>query len=188
MRNNQRGIILAAALVALLALSAVLYLKREPPQPKEKDFVDSGVMRIQSTDFEPNGPIPARFTCDGENISPKLSVSGVPEDAVSLVLVVDDPDAPMGTWVHWLVWNIPPQTVEIASAAVPAGSVEGVTSFGRSGYGGPCPPSGTHRYFFKLYALDQNLSLTAAAKVQELDAAMSGHVLDKAGLVGVYGR
>lgn len=145
-------------------------------------------MRIQSPEFELNGAIPSRFTCDGDNISPALFISGVPEDAVSLALVVDDPDAPLGNWVHWLVWNIPPGTKDISEGAVLTGAVEGVTSFGKGGYGGPCPPSGTHRYFFKLYALDRMLPLGPEAEAGELEAAMNGHVIDKAGLVGVYSR
>lgn len=177
-----------AAVAAVLAGSAVIYLASRSAQRQETSFTDSGVMRIQSPEFEMNGVIPGRFTCDGENISPRLLILGVPEEAVSLVLVVDDPDAPVGTWVHWLVWNIPPRTAEIAEGTVPAGAVEGVTSFGKAGYGGPCPPSGQHRYFFKLYALDQQLPIGAGSGSDDLEAAMNGHVLDKAGLVGVYSR
>jgi len=145
-------------------------------------------MRIQSPDFDPNGLIPGRFTCDGEDVNPKMVISGVPESAACLALIMDDPDAPIGNWVHWVVWNIPPGQTEIAADSVPAGSVQGITSFGKPGYGGPCPPSGEHRYFFKMYALDEKLDLPEDTTAKDLEAAMVGHILDKAGLIGVYGR
>ena len=108
-------------------------------------------------------------------------------EAVSLALIVDDPDAPAGDWVHWTVWNISPETVEITEGSPPSG-VEGTTDFGKTGWGGPCPPSGTHRYFFKLYALDQELDLDSSATKSEIETAITGHVLDKAELVGLYER
>ncbi len=189
MAGERRGIIIASAVIVVLAIAAAVYTYLRPvPKQEEASLVGTGNMRIQSPEFEQNGVIPAKFTCDGENISPKLEISGAPENAASLVLIVDDPDAPLGTWVHWLVWNIPPRTAEIAEGGLPPGAVEGTTSFGKSGYGGPCPPSGQHHYFFKIYALDQPLSLGPSVKVGGLESAMAGHVLDKAGLVGVYSR
>lgn len=145
-------------------------------------------MIIASAAFERNGSIPAKYTCDGENISPPLTFSGVPEETKSLALIVDDPDATRGTWVHWTMWNIVPKTINIAPDSTPPGTVEGKTSFGKPGYGGPCPPSGTHRYFFKLYALDANLNLDEKAEKQDLESAMAGHVLGQAELMGTYGK
>ncbi|GAG65703.1 unnamed protein product, partial [marine sediment metagenome] len=106
--------------------------------------------------------------------------------AKSLVLIVDDPDAPAKTWVHWTVWNIDPKTTEILENSIPQDAVEGVTDFGTSGYGGPCPPSGTHRYFFKLYALDTTLDLSSSATVEDIQEAMEGHILDSVELIGLY--
>lgn len=142
-------------------------------------------MTISSPAFLHNEKMPAEYTCDGANISPGIKVSGAPDNAKGLVLIVDDPDAPMGTWVHWLVWNIEPTTGEIPAGALACG-VEGITSFGSTGYGGPCPPSGTHRYFFKLYALDTFLELDKSAGKHELEQAMEGHILDRAELIGLY--
>lgn len=145
-------------------------------------------MTIISAAFQNNGDIPAKYTCDGGNVNPALEITDVPQGAESLVLIVDDPDAPGGAWVHWTVWNIDPKTARVPEHGAPAGAVEGVTSFGRPGYGGPCPPSGTHRYFFKLYALDAILDLPASADVTALEKAMEGHVLEKAQLIGLYHR
>jgi len=145
-------------------------------------------MKITSSAFEQNQSIPSKYTCDGENINPPLSVSGVPENAQSLALIFDDPDAPAGTWIHWVVWNIDPKTAEIPENSAPAEATEGTTSFGKPGYGGPCPPSGEHRYFFKLYALDTKLDLDLSAGADRLEAAMKGHVLAEAELMGVYSR
>ena len=132
--------------------------------------------------------IPSKYTCDGENINSPFQIADVPSAAKSLVLISDDPDAPMGTWVHWTVWNIPLETKEIGENSAPIGAVEGITSFGNKGYGGPCPPSGTHRYFFKLYALDKALDLPPSAKASDIEKAMTGHILDKTELIGLYQR
>jgi hypothetical protein len=153
-----------------------------------ESFNLSSTMKISSPAFEQNGDIPAEYTCDGKDASPPLEFQGIPEGAKSLALVVDDPDAPMGTWVHWTVWNITPDATGSDMGEVPSGGTEGTTSFGRTGWGGPCPPSGTHRYFFKLYALDTVLNLPATAEAGDLEAAMDGHILDKAGLIGLYNR
>ena len=145
-------------------------------------------MKILSPAFEANQTIPPKYTCDGENINPPLQIYDVPAGAKSLVLIFDDPDAPMGTWVHWTIWNIPPETKEIGENSAPIGAVEGITSFGSRGYGGPCPPSGTHRYFFKLYALDAMLDLPQSAKASDIKKAMKSHILDNAELIGLYKR
>jgi len=145
-------------------------------------------MELTSNAFENNGFIPPKYTCDGDNISPPLDISNVPNSAQSLALVVDDPDAPGGDWVHWLVWNISPNLGKIPEGEAPENSSQGTTDFGQSEYGGPCPPSGTHRYQFKLYALDTNINLDSVAQKANLEAAMQGHILDQAILFGLYKR
>lgn len=145
-------------------------------------------MKIESPSFQNNKSIPKKYACDGEGVNPPLVFVDVRAKAKSLVLVVHDPDAPRGTWVHWTLWNIPPQTREIHENRVPEGAVEGLTDFGRPGYGGPCPPLGTHHYFFKLYALDTILIIPASTRAGDLEKAMSGHILDQAELIGLYSR
>lgn len=145
-------------------------------------------MKLTSSAFETNQPIPVEYTCYGEDINPQLEIAEVPKEAKSLVLIVDDPDAPSGTWDHWLVWNIDPQTTLIEEDSVPEGAILGANSFGKQNYGGPCPPSDTHRYFFTLYALDEVLSLDDSAGRAELEKAMKDHILDQAELVGLYQR
>lgn len=152
---------------------------------------------LSSPAFAPNAAIPARHTCDGDEVSPPLRWSGVPEEAGSLALIVDDPDAPdpaapQRTWVHWVLYNIPATTDElpegVEAAQLPAGTREGRNDWKRTGYGGPCPPIGRHRYFHKLYALDTVLpDLGQATKAQLLEA-MEGHVLAEAELIGTYQR
>lgn len=146
-------------------------------------------MRITSEEFNNCEYMPPDFTCDGENINPPFEIHDVPDHTRSLALIMDDPDAPGGSFVHWLVWNIPPETKEIDGGnSIPLDAVCGTTSFGRIGYGGPCPPSGEHRYFFKLYALDIILDLPETANKNNLEKAMQDHILDKAELVGIYER
>lgn len=142
-------------------------------------------MKITSPEFGNNGSIPSKFTCDGEDVSPELIIEDAPQDAKALALIVDDPDAPMGTWVHWVVYDIP-NVSSIEEGAIPG--KQGINDFGRKDYGGPCPPSGTHRYFFKVYALDAELALEEGIDKDALENAMKGHVLDKAELVGLYQR
>src|SRR5437762_9400572 len=132
---------------------------------------------ITSPAFQGGGDIPAKFTCNGTNVSPGLQISSVPNEAKSLVLIVADPDAPRGLFTDWIVWNIDPKTTQVAENSAPAGAVEGTSDFGKRNYGGPCPPSGTHRYFFKIFALDIKLVLKPSARRAELFAAMDEHVL-----------
>lgn len=146
------------------------------------------VLKIASPAFSTNGFIPARYTCDGSNINPPLEISNVPAEAKSLALIVDDPDAPVGNWVHWVVWDIDPATREIAEDSVPRNAIQGKNDWKRNSYGGPCPPSGVHRYFFKLYALDTKLNLGAGTTKTDLEKAMQGHILAKAELIGLYKR
>jgi len=141
---------------------------------------------ITSPAFQAGGDIPAKFTCNGTNVSPELQISGVPNEAKSLVLIVDDPDAPRGLFTHWIVWNIDPKTTQMAENSAPAGAVQGTSDFGKRNYGGPCPPSGTHRYFFKIFALDTKLDLKPSARRAELDAAMRGHILVQGELMARY--
>jgi len=145
-------------------------------------------MKISSSAFANNSFIPSKYTCDGQDINPSLKIENVPAEAKSLVLIVDDPDAPMGTWVHWTVWNINPETTEILENSLPKEAVEGMTDFGKPGYGGPCPPSGTHRYFFKIYALDRILALEKGSSLEKLGEEMKDHILDKTQLIGLYQR
>lgn len=145
-------------------------------------------MELTSPAFDHFGNIPAKYTCDADNINPPLEIADVSDGAQSLVLIVDDPDAPAGTWVHWLVWNIPPQTSDIAENSVPEEAVEGVTNFGQSGYGGPCPPSGAHHYHFRLFALSKILELRPNSRRQDVERAMSAFIVDSTELVGIYQR
>ena len=144
-------------------------------------------MKITSSSFHEGGNIPSKFTCDGSDTSPPLQITGIPSEAKSLVLIADDPDAPGGLFTHWLVWNIPPQTNSIAEGSAPKG-VYGTNDFGKSGYKGPCPPPGAHRYSFKVFALDRELDLRSGAKRSQVDAAMKGHVIAQGEIVGRYAR
>jgi Raf kinase inhibitor-like YbhB/YbcL family protein len=148
---------------------------------------------ITSSVFSEGQAIPTRYTCDGPDVSPDLAWSGVPETAASLALICDDPDAPMGTWVHWVLFNIPADadglSAEIPSDAIlENGARHGKNDFGKLGYGGPCPPGGTHRYFFKLYALDTQVELDSGSTKAQLLEAMEGHILAEAQLMGTYKR
>ncbi len=143
-------------------------------------------MKLISPAFEQNQPIPAKYTCDGANHHPPLIFSQVPEEAQSLALVVEDPDAPAKVFTHWLVYDIPPSTQHIPEQEVPLSSTEGVNDFGTRGYRGPCPPSGTHRYVFKLFALDTGLALPAGRRKEDVQAKMKGHVIATAELMGTY--
>ena len=149
--------------------------------------VGGAKMKITSSAFQQGANIPSKFTCDGANTNPPLQISDVPSEAKSLVLIVDDPDAPSGLFTHLAVWNISPQTSTIGEGSMPKG-VQGTNDFGRSGYGGPCPPSGSHHYYFKTFALDRELDLPFGAKRSQLDAAMKGHVVGQGELMGRYSR
>ncbi len=141
------------------------------------------IMKLTSPEFKNNEHIPKRFTCQGDDINPELTIEGIPEGAKSLALIMDDPDAPMGTWVHWVVYNIPIAS-KIEEDSIPGEQL--INDFGRKDYGGPCPPSGTHRYFFKIYALDEELDLEVGVKKEALEKAIEGHILEKAELKGLY--
>ena len=140
---------------------------------------------IQSAAFANNGHIPPKYTCDGENVNPPLEIRDIPEDTKSLAIIVDDPDAPSGLFTHWLAWNISPeeQIVERSNQGT-----SGMNDFGKTGYGGPCPPSGAHHYYFKVYSLDRELHLTAGESRAALLEAMEGHILATGELMGRYKR
>lgn len=152
-------------------------------------------LTISSPAFSDGGSIPAKFTCEGSDISPALAWSGVPDGSKSLVLIVDDPDAPdpaapKRTWVHWVLYDLPPDATglpeAVAEDALPPGTKGGLNDWKRTGYGGPCPPIGRHRYFFKLYALDTTLSGLRKPTKTDVEAAMQGYVLGKAQIIGTY--
>ena len=148
---------------------------------------------LTSTAFASGDPIPTKYTCDDQDISPPLQWKDPPEGTRSFALICDDPDAPMGTWVHWVLYNLPASTDTLpealrSDADLPDGGRHGQNGWGQPSYGGPCPPGGTHRYFFKLYALDAELDLAAGASKEELLRAMEGHVLASTETMGVYSR
>ena len=178
-----------AITVVALGVGVMIFLTNT--QKKEMNFapsleINTNIMKITSSAFAHNQKIPSKYTCDGDNISPPLTIEDIPANTKSMVLIVDDPDAPSGTWVHWTVWNIDPNKTEIIESNIPG--VEGITSFGKPGYEGPCPPSGVHRYFFKLYALDNLLNLSTLIDASQLEQAMEGHILSQAELMGSYSR
>ena len=143
-------------------------------------------MKLMSSAFTEGGAIPDKYSCKGENVSPPFTIEGVPEKAQTLALIMDDPDAPVGTFDHWLVWNVPAATTEWPEHSLPVGVVQGNNGRGEASYTGPCPPSGTHHYHFKLYALDAPLDLKAGAGKAELEQAMQGHTVDQTELIGTF--
>ena len=146
------------------------------------------MIRVTSTAFESGAAIPQKYTCDGNNVNPSLKIESVPDKAHSLALIIDDPDSPAGTWDHWLVWSIEPKIGEIVENSIPKNAVNGTNSFGNLGYGGPCPGSGTHRYFFKVFALDTKMSISQGSRRAALEDAMAGHIIDQGELMGSYTR
>lgn len=172
----------------------VLTLSCKTPTKKIKvNSEDKMEFRITSPSFNQGDLIPKKFTCDGENFSPEINWVNSPSNTKSFVLICDDPDAPMGTWVHWVVYNLPsginslpenlPNVKHLSN-----GAEQGINDFGKYGYGGPCPPSGTHRYFFKLYALDTELNLNDEVRKKDVVKSMQGHIIAKAELMAKYKR
>ena len=148
---------------------------------------------VTSSAFKDGEMIPCKYTCDGDDISPPIDWSGIPADAKSVAMISDDPDAPGGTWIHWVIFNIPPQVKGLPENIPPHktlenGAIQGVNGSHQIGYGGPCPPSGVHRYFFKIYALDTVLSLKPGAAKKDLEEAMKAHILAQGQLMGRYKR
>jgi Raf kinase inhibitor-like YbhB/YbcL family protein len=145
-------------------------------------------MIVESPVFKNGESLPSLYTCDGRSINPPFVISGVPEGTKSLVLIMEDPDTARGIFVHWVVWNIPASTTRIDENSIPQGAQEGITGAGTTGYRGPCPPSGIHRYFFKFYALDTKLTLFSDTDASVLDKEIQGHILDQYYLMGIYSR
>ncbi|MCQ1537215.1 YbhB/YbcL family Raf kinase inhibitor-like protein [Methanosarcina sp. KYL-1] len=193
--NRRAGMVLSVFLLAgVLVFSGCMENGVKDDSDAAEEIQDAGrgdedvdfqIVKVFSRAFEPNGMIPAKYTCDGANVNPPLGFEDVPEEAESLVLIVDDPDASMGTFTHWVIWNIEPVS-NIEEDSIPG--VEGINDFRKMGYGGPCPSSGTHRYVFRVYALDRQLELKAGAGRKELENAMIGHILAEGELVGKYAR
>ncbi|HKZ28407.1 MAG TPA: YbhB/YbcL family Raf kinase inhibitor-like protein [Acidimicrobiia bacterium] len=188
---HKPGLRLVAGFIVLSACGTPTLTTSEPLT--SSTTTPGGTMQITSPAFVNNSPIPDIYTCRGDDINPPVDITGVPAEAMSLVLLVVDPDAPdpaapKVVWDHWVMWNIAPGTSTIEPGTVPAGAVQGTNSWGRTDYGGPCPPIGTHRYFFKLYALDTTLALGTTSFKADVEMAMQGHVLDQAELIGLYGE
>ncbi len=151
----------------------------------EAKEVDYKLLKVSSSAFNEKELIPVKYTCDGANISPPLNIDHIPEKAKSLVIIVDDPDAPVGTWVHWLIWNIP-VTHQIKENK--ASGIQGINDFGKHKYQGPCPPGGIHRYFFKVYALDDIIDIPENTTKHQLEKAISEYIIAFGELVGIYAR
>jgi Raf kinase inhibitor-like YbhB/YbcL family protein len=145
-------------------------------------------LKISSPAFENGGKIPKKYTCDGANVNPLLKIENVPSNAKSLALIFDDVDAPRGTYVHWILWNVAPGVREIQENSIPEGVVQGVNDFRKMNYGGPCPPRRAHKYVFRIYALDTLLSLNPSGTKKDLEKAMEGHIISRAELTGLYQR
>lgn len=179
-------ITLIFAISIILLISVFIYFNKN--QKSIEDYPNK--MKIQSPAFNNNEKIPDRYTADGEDINPPLIISEIPKNAKFLALINDDPDAPIGGWVHWVIFNIPVSgtSLEIKENSTPENAVLGINDFKKLKYGGPAPPSGTHRYFFKVYALDNKLNLQEGASKSQVEKAMENHILDKAELIGLYSR
>ncbi len=145
-------------------------------------------MQIKSLAFKDGEYIPSKYTCDGEDINPPLEITDIPQNAKTLALILDDPDAPTKTWVHWLIWNIPIDNTSIQEGKPPKNATYGINDFNKLEYGGPCPPSGTHRYFFKAYALDTEIDLKEGATKEQLLEKMEGHIIEFSQIIGVYSK
>lgn len=182
---SRRSIVSIIGLVVVIGVVALAIRYFE--ESTSENIIINTSMQLASTHFTHNANIPAKYTCDGEDISPDLAWTDAPAGTKSYVLIVRDPDAPAKPeWSHWIVINIPATVSGVAEDRVPAGGVEIVNDFGRSSWGGPCPPDGQHRYFFQLYAVD--VEQISANSLEEVEAAMTGHILAKAELMGYYKR
>ncbi|HEY4732489.1 MAG TPA: YbhB/YbcL family Raf kinase inhibitor-like protein [Gammaproteobacteria bacterium] len=167
--------------------SGVPDMKLSSPAFKHLSHSQSPQAKYTPADGDEDSSIPVQYTCKGADTSPELRIDGIPANTKSLALIMDDPDAPVGTFVHWLIWNIPPDTKTLDKGQRPPG-IQGLTDFGKRGYGGPCPPSGIHRYYFKLYALDTTLDIPNHSNKSDLVHAMQDHIIGKAELIGLFKR
>jgi len=188
MKNLVYGMAVTICLVSLFSCT-----DEQTAVNSQTKEVSAMSMNVQSPVFEEGGMIPAKYTSDGANVSPPLNWSGVPEESQSIVLIVDDPDAPVGTFVHWVLYGLPADVTELQedvpdSEKLDNGALQGENDFNKIGYGGPSPPSGTHRYFFKVYALDCRLDLKSGATKRKVEKKMKGHVLAEGELMGKYAR
>lgn len=191
----QKSVVLALACL-LLAGAGCSYQKQPASAPRAnsirslqtKTALPTSVMQLTSPAFTDKQTLPTAYTCDGAGTNPPLTITSVPEGAASLALIVDDPDAPRSTFVHWVVFNISPATEHILENSMPAAALAGTNSAGKNEFIGACPPNGAHRYFFKLFALDTKLALPAAATAADVTAAMNNHILDQAQLMATYER
>ncbi len=176
-------------IIGIIAVIAIILISMLALNFSKKDSEPGVISKMELNSVFGDGErIPVKYTCDGEDINPLLVINGIPAETKSMALIVDDPDAPGKTWVHWVVWNIAPDTTRIEENSIPNDAVQGINDFGRKNYGGMCPPSGTHRYYFKIYALDTTLELDPDSEKPDLEGAMRGHILDQATLVGLYSR
>lgn len=212
-KRTQHDILVVALAIALVLVALAGCAGRKdaqdtgPPTSADATAEDSGAEKpvtsekgeetmafnLTSSAFAPGDSIPKQYSCDGDDTSPPLTWGDPPANTQAFALIMDDPDAPVGTWVHWVLYDLPPQTRSLdagvpPTAELPDGARHGKNSWKRFGYGGPCPPGGTHRYFFKLYALDAPLGLPAGATKKEVTQAMQGHILAQAELMGTYRR
>ena len=184
-------IVMLATIMLVIAVSGCTTTDTEPePVPdiienEDNKNTDQNAFTISTSAFDNNEEIPSRYTCDGDNINPEIIAENLPENTESLVLIVDDPDAPMGTFTHWIVWNIEPGSI-IREDTVPG--VQGLNDFKNTDYSGPCPPSGTHRYFFRIYAMDSILELDPGSTRVDLEQAMQEHIIVEGELMGTYSR
>lgn len=199
MKLKKITLLLASLAVLLLSLSCTTKDNASHTQnnannntAKKNGGAKMETIQITSPAFDHGGMIPPKYTCDGDDISPPLEWDTLPQGTKSIVIIADDPDAPAKTWVHWLVWNLPPSFKGLEENIEPSdelgGATQGTTDFGKTGYGGPCPPSGTHRYFFKIYALDTTLDLEPSATKNDLLEAMQPSILAQGELMGKYAR
>jgi Raf kinase inhibitor-like YbhB/YbcL family protein len=188
MNGKQPPAFIRISFAAIGAAALLLSCSPRQPSPGVPFQGSASTLRVTSPAFAENGYIPPRYTCQDLDVSPPLQISGVPSAAKSLALIVHDPDAPGGDWVHWIAWNIPTTTKDIREGSLPPGAVEGINSFGKKGWGGPCPPSGAHHYHFELYALDVMPGLPPSSRRDELVRATQEHTLARADLVGLYSK
>ena len=188
-----KKVILIIVILILAGLAVWLFYKPKSAaiisiQNNQQQVTTSTSMQITSAAFLVGQNIPVKYSCDGQGVNPPLEFSNVPAQAASLALIVHDPDAPNGNWVHWLMWNILPSVNNIPENSVPQGATQGQASSGQNIYSGPCPPNGIHRYIFTLYALDQKLTIPSYSTDADLIKAMNGHILAQAELLGMYAR
>src|SRR2546423_8256086 len=191
--HRKARLLVLLTLVAAVGCTFQQRVRHETLSSTPTPQTTGGSIKLTSTAFKDGEPMPRQYTCDGVNVSPPLEWSGVPKSAKVIAIIADDPDAPSGTWVHWVLYNLPAENIGMvenlpATENLKAGGFQGKNDFEKIGYGGPCPPSGTHRYFFKIYALDSELPLKASATKADVEKAISGHVLAQDQLMGTFRR